>query len=91
MPIREYDEMPFTEAKARSVQHLQDGYGDTLIFRDERGYWALYYFYWSQTPPAQARPHWMEGPQPTPAFRTPYEMKIWLEENGYESFSNDLD
>jgi hypothetical protein len=90
--VRDYDELTYAEAKQRALRQMGDGYGDALILQDDQGYWALYYFYWSQEPPASAVPHWMEGPAADPAaFRTPYEAKRWLEENGYESFQNDLD
>lgn len=92
MPVHEYDELSFAGARLRAVRHLQDGYGDALILKDEHGYWGLYYFYWSQNPPPQAKPHWMEGPAAEPgAFRAPFEMQLWLEQNGYEGYHNDLD
>lgn len=90
--VREYDELTYAEAKQMARRQMGDGYGDALILHDDQGYWALYYFYWSQEPPALAKPHWMEGPVADPAaFRPPYEIKRWLEENGYENFQNDLD
>lgn len=90
--VREYDELTYAEAKKLALREMGDGYGDALILRDDKGYWALYYFYWSQEPPPGAKPHWMEGPVADPGvFRPPYEAKTWLEENGYESFQNDLD
>ncbi|MER3481261.1 MAG: hypothetical protein C4327_12530 [Meiothermus sp.] len=92
MPAREYDELTFEEARRCAVRHLQDGYGDALILQDTHGYWGLYYFYWSQGPPPRARPHWMEGPRSDwSGFRAPYEMRAWLEQNGYEGYQNDLD
>lgn len=88
----EYDEMPYQEARKMAVKVLEDGYGDAVILKDDHGYWALYYFYWSQTPPPQAKPHWMEGPvAEANALRSPYEMKKFLEENGEFDFVNDVD
>ncbi|GEM82009.1 hypothetical protein [Meiothermus hypogaeus] len=89
---REYDELTYREARRQAIRQMVDGYGEAVVLQDEHGYWGLYYFYWSQEPPPEARPHWMEGPLPDPAaFRPPYEVKTWLEENGYETFQNDLD
>ncbi len=89
---REYDELTYREARVRSKRQLTDGYGEALVLQDEHGYWGLYFFYWNQEPPPQATPHWMEGPRADPSgFRPPYEVKAWMEENGYESYQNDLD
>lgn len=89
---REYDELTYREARARAHRQMVDGYGEALVLQDRHGYWVLYYFYWSQEPPPEAKPHWMEGPVQDPAsFRPPYVVKTWMEENGYESFQNDLD
>jgi len=38
----EYDEMPYAKAKAQAVKVLEDGYGDAVVLKDERGYYALY-------------------------------------------------
>ncbi|AFV76759.1 hypothetical protein YIM1640_12000 [Thermus oshimai] len=88
----EYAEMPYEEARKRAVRVLEDGYGDAVVLKDEHGYWALYYFYWAQTPPPAATPHWMEGPLgEVGAIRSPYEMKKFLEEVGEPDFLNDVD
>ncbi|MGQ9510610.1 MAG: hypothetical protein ACUVS9_01680 [Thermaceae bacterium] len=88
----DYDEMPYEQARKAAVKVLQDGYGDAVILKDEHGYWALYYFYWSQTPPPEATPHWMEGPvEEMSRLRSPYEMKTFLEQNGEMDFLNDVD
>lgn len=90
--VHEYDELTYAEAEKLALREMADGYGNAPILRDDEGYWALYYFYWSQEPPPGARPHWMEGPVADPGvFRPSYEAKTWLEENGCESFQNDLD
>lgn len=90
--VREYDELAYREARSRAVRQMVDGFGEVLVLHDEHGYWGLYYFYWSQEPPPEAKPHWMEGPLKEPGdFRPPYIVKTWMEENGYESFQNDLD
>jgi hypothetical protein len=89
---REYDELSYQAARSQAIGQRVDGFGELLVLKDEHGYWGLYFFYWNQEPPSGARPHWLEGPtQDSGAFRPPYEAKRWLEENGYESYQNDLD
>ncbi|WP_337844036.1 hypothetical protein [Thermus sp.] len=88
----DYAEMPYQEARRQAVKVLEDGYGDAVVLKDGHGYWALYYFYWAQTPPPSALPHWMEGPvAELGAVRSPYEMKKFLEEMGEPDFLNDVD
>lgn len=89
-----WDEIPYGEACQRAVRILADGYGEAVVVRDgDQGrYWALYYFFWGQTPPATALPHWTEGPLPdTAQVRPPYEVKSWLAEMGFEEYLNDVD
>ncbi len=88
----EYDELPFAKAKAMAVKVLEDGYGDAVVLKDERGWYVLYYFYGFQAPPPAALPHWMEGPKSDLAeVRSPYEMKRFLEEHGELDYLNDVD
>ncbi|MCS7069235.1 MAG: hypothetical protein RMK51_00230 [Meiothermus sp.] len=61
---REYNELPYRDARLRATRQMADGYGEALVLQDEHGFWGLYYFYWSQEPPPEARPHWMAGPAP---------------------------
>ncbi len=88
----EYDELPYEKAKAMAVKVLEDGYGDAVVLKDERGLYVLYYFYGFQAPPPTALPHWMEGPKASlEEVRSPYEAKRFLEEHGEPDYLNDVD
>lgn len=92
-PAERYRELRYAEAAPRAQRVLADGYGEAVVVSDPTGFWALYYLYGLagyRTPPPEALPDWVEGPRPNPeAFREPFAMRAWLEENGYLLWINE--
>lgn len=93
MTAEVFRRLPYAEAEPKAERIVVDGYGEGLILSGTGGYYGLYYLFGVlglHEPVSSHPPDWVEGPRTDPeAFRPPYQMVAWLEQNGYNLFVNE--
>ncbi len=93
MTAEVFRRLPYVEAEPKAERIVADGYGEGLILPGTGGYYGLYYLFGVlglREPVPSHPPDWVEGPRADlEAFRQPYQMGAWLEQNGYNLFVNE--